>query len=218
MKVERRTFKFTELRFAENGEITGHAAVFEQLSTDLGGFREKIAATAFDRALGEGQDVRALFNHDPNFVIGRTKSGTLTLRNDGHGLAVSIMPPDTQWARDLQSSIKRGDIDQMSFQFRTKKDQWEKRSDGEIVRTLLDVDLYDVSPVTFPAYPDTDLQARGVCVVPEDLTAKAAELRSAEDKQDKPDSTPAEGEGKSDWEGSQERLDLLKRRVELSAK
>ena len=90
-------------------KIGGHAAVFNSLSEELWGFREKIAPGAFAPALGKS-DIRALLNHDPNFVLGRTKSGTLQVYEDGTGLAVEIDPPETRWVDDLLVSIGRGDI------------------------------------------------------------------------------------------------------------
>ena len=163
MKVERRTFPFQEIRLEDRAGkppvIKGHAAVFDQLSTPMLGFREKIAPGAFRDSVKGGDDVRALFNHDPNYVLGRTKSGTLTLREDNRGLAVEIHPPDAQWAKDLLTTIRRGDVDQMSFGFKVIEDSYE--GDGESrVRTLRKVELFDVSPVTYPAYPDTDVSVR----------------------------------------------------------
>ena len=166
MKKEVRTVPI-ELRVEgddESKKITGHAAVFGKWSEDLGGFREKIREGAFSKTIKEA-DVRALFNHDPNFVLGRNKAGTLSLEEDKKGLAISIDPPDTQWARDLTTSIERGDITQMSFGFRTVKDQWTTPQDGkENQRELLEVELFDVSPVTFPAYPQTDVGMRSIDV------------------------------------------------------
>lgn len=160
---ERRSFALVELRVERDDDdeavkITGHAAVFNKLSEDLGGFREKIAPGAFKDALDA--DVRALWNHDRSVVLGRTKSGTLRLKEDKVGLQVEIDPPDTQAARDLITLMERGDVDQMSFGFRTVDDVWEK-VDGENIRTLKKVELIDVSPVTFPAYPQTDVAVRG---------------------------------------------------------
>lgn len=143
----------------DDGKIRGYAAVFNSLSEDLGGFREQIAPGAFSETLSD--DVRALWNHDANFVLGRTTSGTLSLREDNHGLAIEIDPPDTQQARDLLVSIRRGDVSQMSFGFYTKDDGWEKR-DGENIRTLRKVELLDVSPVTYPAYQDTAVAVRSL--------------------------------------------------------
>jgi HK97 family phage prohead protease len=150
-------------------KIEGYASVFNRLSEPLDdgwgfSFREKVAPGAFARTLGVA-DVRALVNHDPNFVLGRNKSGTLTLAEDDHGLAVGIEPPDTSWANDLMVSMKRGDVNQMSFGFRVIKDKWESIKDQnqrQDTRTLLEVALYDVSVVTFPAYKDTSAAVRSI--------------------------------------------------------
>ena len=143
----------------DNPKIRGHAAVFDKMSVELFGFREVIKKGAFKKSIPNA-DVRALFNHDPNFVLGRNKSGTLTMREDNEGLYVEIEPPNTQWSRDLQESIKRGDINQMSFGFRTVKDEWDNQTSKDVVRTLLEVELFDVSVVTYPAYPQTDVGIR----------------------------------------------------------
>lgn len=150
-----------EKRNDEPAKLVGHAAVFNSLSEDLGGFREKIAPGAFKNAI-TGSDVRALFNHDPNFVLGRTISGTLRLSEDEKGLRIENDLPDTQQARDLMVSVGRGDINQMSFGFTVNKQQWEEDGEGVVTRTLLDVDLFDVSVVTYPAYPKTDAAIRSL--------------------------------------------------------
>lgn len=151
-----------ELRASDKGNmLVGYAAKFNTMSDDLGGFLETIAPGAFSRAIKEKHDVRALFNHDPNYVLGRTKSGTLTLREDGTGLEMCCAMPDTQTARDLMESVKRGDIDQQSFSFRCLSDSWAMR-DGMSVRTLQDLELFDVSPVTYPAYQDTSVASRSL--------------------------------------------------------
>ena len=139
--------------------IAGYAAVFSQLSEDLGGFREQIAPGAFSKSLGE--DIRALFNHDRNFVIGRNKSKTLRLEEDARGLRVEIDPPDTTDARDLLVKMKRGDVTGMSFGFRTMEDHWDE-VDGKVVRTLIEVRVFDVSVVTYPAYPQADAAVRSL--------------------------------------------------------
>lgn len=166
MEKEIRTIPATELRVEgmESGQpvIVGYAAVFETESGDLGGFREKIRRGAFAKTLLNGADVRSLWNHDPNYVLGRTKSGTLKVYEDIHGLRIEDIPPDTQWARDLVVSIKRGDVDQMSFAFSVIRDEWEQRSNDVPMRTLLEVELYDVSPVTYPAYPQTTVGVRNM--------------------------------------------------------
>lgn len=161
-----------ELRDQGDGlpKIAGYAAVFGQPSEVLGNgfgtFRELVAPGAFTKTLSDGADVRALLNHDPNFVLGRTKNGTLTLREDERGLAYEVTPPDTQWARDLVATMRRGDITQSSFGFQTVRDRWGNATDpnGKTVdeRTLLEVRLFDVSPVTFPAYPQTQASIRSL--------------------------------------------------------
>lgn len=141
--------------------LIGHAAVFNSRSEDLGGFVEVIEPGAFSRSLDS--DIRALFNHDTNFVLGRTTSQTLTLREDGKGLRVEIMPPNNALMRDLViAPIERGDISQMSFGFRVRAggSRFEEEEDGTIVRFLNDLELFEVSPVTFPAYPATDVAVR----------------------------------------------------------
>lgn len=160
-EIERRTICARELRASDEGDgparISGYAAVYNSLSEDLGGFREMIAPGAFGALDG---DVRALWNHNSDYVLGRTRSGTLALSSDEIGLAFEATPPDTQWARDLMTTIRRGDVDQMSFGFRTVRDEWRQETGQAPVRTLLQVELYDVSPVTFPAYPQTSAQVR----------------------------------------------------------
>ncbi len=161
-KYQKRAFNLSNIHVRKAngsaGSVSGIAAVFNKLSEDLGGFREKIQPGAFAKSIKDG-DIRALFNHDPNLILGRTKSGTLSLKEIEAGLSVSIDMPDTSIANDLTVSMKRGDISQMSFGFTPVKDKWET-VDGKDVRTLLEVKLFDVSPVTFPAYPETSVQAR----------------------------------------------------------
>lgn len=161
---ERRTFPAARLNIEERrhggARLVGHAAVFNAVSENLGGFREQIAPGAFRSSIGR-DDIRALFNHDPNFVLGRNGAGTLRLAEDGHGLAIEIDLPDTTVVRDLiVAPIRRGDINQMSFGFRTIRDHWAEDASAGSLRTLLEVDLYDVSAVTFPAYPQTSISAR----------------------------------------------------------
>lgn len=147
----------------DDGEhrISGYAAVFDQLSENLGGFREKIAPGAFDPVIND--DVRALFNHESHLILGRTRANTLELDIDTTGLHYRIDPPDTQVARDLIASITRGDISQSSFSFWVDEDGWDEDDDGRVVRTIKSFKrLYDIAPVTFPAYPDTTVAARSL--------------------------------------------------------
>lgn len=149
-----------ELRTAHSGRsIEGYAAVFGQRSENLGGFKETIRPGAFARAIRERQDVRALFNHDPKQLLGRTRSGTLRLSEDGTGLRFQVDMPDTTLGRDVYTLVKRGDISQCSFGFTCARDSWNAAGDR---RELLDVDLSDISPVTFPAYQGTSVAARSL--------------------------------------------------------
>ena len=153
-----------ERRDGDLPKIRGYAAVFNNLSDDLGGFREQITAGAFADAIGR-DDVRALVNHDPNLVLGRNRSGTLIMREDANGLAVEITPPDTQAARDLVALMERGDVSQMSFAFTVSKDDqsWERTGTGPWIRTIRKVQrLFDVSVVTYPAYPSTSAAMRAL--------------------------------------------------------
>ena len=163
--MERRTIKH-EVRVAGEGEarqIKGYAAVFKSLSEDLGGFREMIMPGAFADAIAE-DDVRALINHDPNLILGRNVAGTLRLAEDEVGLSYEIIPPDTQYARDLIVSLDRGDVDQSSFGFMVIEESWRAPDEGSNlpVRILHRVRLFDVSAVTFPAYQATTVAARAL--------------------------------------------------------
>lgn len=161
---EERVFQLQGLEIRANDDgpiISGHAAVFNQLSEPMFGFRERIMPGAFKKTLKEA-DVRALFNHDANFVLGRNRAKTLTLAEDLEGLAVQIQPPATTWAQDLLVTMQRGDVDQMSFGFRAIKDKWLTEDDNTQIRELHEVQLFDVSVVTFPAYPQTDAAVRAV--------------------------------------------------------
>lgn len=151
-----------ELRVdGEGGKLLiGHAAVFNQKSLPMYGFQEQVMPGAFKKTIQES-DIRALWNHNPDRVLGRNKAGTLELEEDKKGLAAKITPPDTQWAKDLRESIRRKDVTQMSFGFRTIKDSWHME-DGMPTRDLEEVRLFDVSPVTYPAYPTTDISCRGL--------------------------------------------------------
>jgi len=166
--LERRALTLKELRVSESeGKdtyIEGYASVFDSWSETLGGdilpFREKVCKGAFAESIAN-DDIRALYNHDPNYVLGRNKAGTLELTEDERGLYVKIKPPKAQWAKDLMCSIKRGDVDAMSFGFAVILDKWYA-AEGADVRELIKVKLYDVSPVTFPAYPATECDVRSI--------------------------------------------------------
>lgn len=157
-----------EVRSPEDGKppvIAGYAAVFNSLSAPLVGrngkkFREKIAPGAFTDHLLAKPDIRALWNHNADFPLGRTKNGTLRIAEDHRGVRFEINPPDTSWGRDAVEAIRTGVVDAMSFQFSVDDDQWTPAADGGQIRTLRKAKLYEVSPVTFPAYQSTEVGVR----------------------------------------------------------
>jgi HK97 family phage prohead protease len=166
--VQRRAIS-AELRTAgDEFALVGYAATFNSLSKNLGGFREQISSGAFKRTLAAKPNVVCLFNHDPNQILGRTKSGTLEVSTDARGLKFRCqLDKNSQAHRDLHSAVKRGDIDECSFAFTVPAggDAWTDGTDPETnskiaVRTLLDVDLIDCSVVTYPAYNETSAGAR----------------------------------------------------------
>lgn len=141
--------------------IYGYAARFNKLSQDLGGFREKIDRKAFDSVV-KSADVRALANHNPDLVMGRTKSGTLMIEATQYGLRYEVSPPDTPLMAHWVASIERGDVDGSSFSFNVDEDAWDYSTDPP-TRTLLHVrDLFDVGPVVYPAYLDATVAVRSL--------------------------------------------------------
>lgn len=158
-------------RRAEGGPqtIVGHAAVFNEWTTLYRGrsfeLREIIRPGAFRNAIAEAQDVRALFDHNSSIVLGRTRSGTARLFEDSRGLLCEIDPPDTQAARDVVTLLERGDVSGMSFAFSVREGgvkQSVRQEDGRDIyeNECTDLDLYDVSVVTYPAYEATDVALR----------------------------------------------------------
>lgn len=145
----------------ENGDmvIEGYFAVFNQQTELWPGAYEEISPGAFDGTLGN--DIRALANHETMFVLGRNKAGTLELRADSHGLwgSIKINPNDSD-AVNLYERVKRGDVDQCSFGFNIIREEADWRDDGTVKWTLKEIDLHEVSVVTFPAYEATGVQAR----------------------------------------------------------
>jgi Escherichia/Staphylococcus phage prohead protease len=139
---------------ARGRTVTGYAAVYNVESRDLGGFRERIAPGAFQTILDSDADVRCLLNHDPNIVLGRTRSGTLRLRDEQRGLRFECDLPESR--EDLREAVSRGDLDGASFRFEVGADQWA----GE-VRTISEIHaLHDVSLATHPAYPAASVEMR----------------------------------------------------------
>lgn len=149
---------------ADKVTVGGYAAVFNSLSQDLGGFREVIRRGAFQSTIAGGADVRFLINHD-GLPLARTKSGTLRLAEDDRGLRIdaSLDPTDPDVQR-LVPKMRRGDLSQMSFGFRTLKDAWRQEGADQI-RELHSVDLFDVSAVTYPAYQSTEVALRSLAKI-----------------------------------------------------
>lgn len=168
LPVEHRAFiagSALEVRAAADGEmptLVGYAAVFNS-RIDFGWMQEEVAPGAFARSLAENDDVRALADHDTGVsqVLGRRSAGTLRLSEDTTGLRVEIDLPDTATARDLVTQLAAKNIDGMSFGFRARSVEWNEEAEPAI-RTLLDVELIEVSVVTFPAYPDTSIAKRSL--------------------------------------------------------
>ena len=154
-----RRFLQAEVRAdGESRKVVGYAAVFDKDSENLGGFVERIAPGAFDGVLKD--DVAALLNHDPNFVLARNNK-TLKLEVDKVGLRYEFEAPNTTAGNDLIENLRLGNISKSSFAFSVDEDDWDVRSDGPDMRTIKRVKrLYDVSPVTYPAYPDTSVAQR----------------------------------------------------------
>lgn len=197
-KREVRYLPARELRATKNADgsrtLSGYAAVFNSPSLDFGGWRETIAPGAFTRSLMSNPDVVCLRDHDNSILLGRTRSKTLTLEQDAVGLRFECAMPDTTQAADLAVLLDRGDIDGCSFSFRCNMDDWKTTDDGTTVRTLIDVDLFDVSVVSEPAYPDTSVSLRSA---PKEVRS-AIEARKKSKRDD--DDTEEDSAPKTDCE------------------
>lgn len=153
----------TEFITREDGDmptIEGYFSVFGSIYEIAPGMTEEVAPGAFSRSLAGG-DIRALTNHDTTLVLGRTKAHTLELKEDQHGLwgKISINPKDAD-AMNLYERVRRGDVDQCSFGFEIVNEETDFRDDGSVHWTIKDVNLYEVSACTFPAYKETNIAAR----------------------------------------------------------
>lgn len=181
-KVEKRTFSITNLhtREAKDGEknaVIGYAAVFNSRTT-IGNdwWTEEIAPGAFSEAIGSGSDIRALFNHDWNKVLGRSKAGTLNLSEDERGLKFEVELPNTSYASDLVESMDRGDIDQCSFGFIPTEETWDY-SVEPAHRTINKVELFEVSVVSIPAYEDTEVSLVRSKEIPKSLEKRMSIIK-----------------------------------------
>lgn len=162
-KWERRASS-AELRADASGRrIVGYGIRFNTLSEDLGGFRERILPSAIDRTIRERIDLRGYYNHDSSVVLGRLSAGTMAIEKDADGVRVEIHPPDTAAARDLITSIRRGDITGMSFRFRVVPGGERWITEGQTpIREISDMLVGEFSVVSEPAYPDTTVAARSL--------------------------------------------------------
>lgn len=160
---EVRLYNMREMQVRDENYIYGYAALFNSMSEEMWGFREVIDPGAFSET--DVSDVRALFNHDNNLLLARTSSGTLSIEVDENGLRYEFEAPKTSYGKDLVELMKRGDVTQSSFGFTIDREgeYWEQR-EGELpVRHITRIKkLYDVSPVTYPAYPDTTVAVRSL--------------------------------------------------------
>lgn len=169
VKLEIRDIPAEELRVQDGDAdpvVTGLGIPYGKWSEDLGGFKERIMPGAATEALMDG-DVRVVFNHNNDFVLGRQSNGTARFTESKKGVAYEADVPDTQWARDLMVSIKRGDINQNSFAMVVPADgeKWE-RKEGMVYRTITKLAmLREMGPQTFPAYPQTDVHVRSLADV-----------------------------------------------------
>lgn len=190
--AEQRHLAFDAIEVRDDGDkiiFDGHAAVFDRLSEDLGGFRERIQRGAFRKVLDAGADIRLLFNHNADLVMARSTinkgPGMLDVREDPKGLRTYAELVPTQTAKDLRALVSAGVVTQQSFSFRIGaegRDVWEE-TDGELIRTIVSFgEVFDVGPVVFPAYPQTDAGMRArVCgteVFTEDGDVREEQLRA----------------------------------------
>lgn len=154
--------------------ITGYAAVFNKDSENFGWFIERIAPGAFSDVLQN--DTVALFNHDPNYPLARN-GVNMTLSEDEFGLRYRFDAPDTTIGNDMLANVRSGVIKQSSFAFTVAEEKWEEKEGKEpSIRTITKVKrLYDVSPVTYPAYPDTTVAARSLEQIKKENQSKPTE-------------------------------------------
>jgi HK97 family phage prohead protease len=158
--MEKRIFNIeNKFETREDGQevVVGYGSIFNSRSENLGGFFEYISPTAISEETIEKSDVRALINHDPNLVLARSTAGNLSLSVDEKGLRYEFEIPETSYGKDLSINMKNGNINQSSFAFTVGSDEWSTDEDGYDIRTITSIDkLYDVSPVTYPAYSQAE--------------------------------------------------------------
>jgi len=186
MRKELRELVFkTEVRaLAEEGKPNSIVGIipYNKMSEDLGGFREVITPTAFKRTISIGNDIKALYNHDSNFVLGRTKNSSLSFADTADGLVCSCQLPDTDYARNAYNLIKDGYIDTLSFGFNLIEQTVEVDKNGNQTNYLTEVALREVSfCVPFPAYPQTQAMARSIVMNKRNIDIEKLEAILAKD-------------------------------------
>jgi len=183
MKAERR-FLPIEVRADEDGKIRGHGAVF--YNADDPGTEYELWTNVFERVMPgaftetiANDDIRSFFNHDPSLILGRNRAGTLKLGEDARGFTYEVDAPDTQAGRDTKTSIARGDVTGSSFMFQPVEERWivDEENDREI-REIHKAKVFEVGPVTFPAYESADTSVRDL------RTAREAEKTSRDADED----------------------------------
>lgn len=194
-KIEHRFIGWEEMEVKEetreNGAVSriirGYAAVFNKLSDVIWDFREKIAPGAFASSLKN--DIVALWSHDSNLVLGRSSNNTLTLSEDEKGLKFALDLDTDHWGEFAYRKVQRGDVKGVSFGFRVPKngDSWDMDANKQLIRTLNKIDLIEISPTAFPAYPQTSVSARSH-MTDEEVYKRGLELVAQKvDQEENPD-------------------------------
>lgn len=214
MRIEKRVYPVSELRVTKDDNdsdemrLTGHAVVFDTPTNVGGAFIERISPRAFRKTLKESDQV-ALWNHDDGKPLGRVSAGTLILKEDDTGLFSDIHLPPNSWGNDAHVSVERGDVKGMSFAFSVTKENWSHENDIDRLpeRDIKEIHLIEVSPVTFPQYTETDIEARAIL-------SDAQSIRNGAPQEPDDDTTPEPGlaahsEAGTDLSILGKRLDLL---------
>ena len=163
-EMELRTIRAEDIEYREDNDnpiIGGYVVRWDKLSEEMYGFREKVAKGSFLKTLSEMR-VLSFWNHNSDIVLGNTENGSLNLSEDERGLKFELTLPDTTAGRDARALIKRGDVKGMSFGFQTLREEWDETDPKKVIRTLLEVKLYEVSPTPMPAYSSSSVAARSL--------------------------------------------------------
>jgi len=163
MEIEKRYYQISELR-ADGKTIRGKIP-YNSLSRDLGNFKDRLQRGCFADSLKSGAKVMAFWNHDTSTPLGSTSAGTLRVDDRADALHFTIHPPPNQWGDSVMVSVKRGDVDGCSFGFRCLKDEWTNTN----IRTIISAELLEISPCSFPAYPETSVRSRGATMYTKEL-------------------------------------------------